>query len=70
MPPSGKYASNTAGRPQVVLPKFVCFAKSHKFTLNKGRPGPGMLIHRQLLLEPTADIRELLMGFHIGTRLP
>ena len=66
MPPSGRDAYNIAGRPQVALPKFVCFTKSHKLPLTKGRPGSGLLIHCQSLLEPTADIRELLMGFHIG----
>ena len=66
MPPSGRDAYNTAGRPQIALPEFVFFKQSHKFRMIRGRPGPGLLIHKQSLLEPTADIRELLMGFHIG----
>ena len=66
MPPSGRDAYNTAGKPQVALPKFVCFPRSHKYRFHRGRPGPGLLIHHNSLMEPSADIRELLMGFHIG----
>ena len=49
----------------MALPKFVCYPNSHKFRTHKGRPGPGLLIHNNELKEPTADIREVLMGFRM-----
>ena len=54
--PPGRDPYNRPGRPQVALPKFVCYPASHKFRLNRGKPGPGLLIHNKELKEPTADI--------------
>ena len=65
MPPIDKY--NQAGRDQKVLPKFVCFKGSHQFCLNSaGRPALGMLRLNGVPTIPTADIKELCMGFHVG----
>ena len=57
---------NRPGHPQIALPKFVCYPSSHKFRLHRGKPGPGLLINNNELKEPTADIREALMGFPVG----
>ncbi len=50
----------------MALPKFFCFPKSHKFRLHRGKPGLGLLIHKNKLKEPTADIKEVLMGNPLG----
>ena len=66
LPPTGQDGYNRAGRPQIALPKFVCYPASYKFRITRGRPGPGLLLHNNTLQEPTADIREALMGFTPG----
>ena len=66
LPPLGRDPYNRPGHPQVALPKFVCYPKSHKFRLHRGRPALGLLINNNVLREPIADVREVLMGFSGG----
>ena len=67
MPHSGRDSYNEAGRPQVALPKFVCFQNSHQFRFTRGKPAPGLLIYQGTSLrKPPADVREALMGFELG----
>ena len=59
--------TNSAGRPQRTLPKFVCFHDSRQFRWEHGRPALGLLHHNCSLEAPCADIRELAMGFTLGS---
>ena len=63
---------NLPGRLLRVLPKFVTYKGSYAFRFRKGRPQLGLLYHRESgggweLCEPSADIREVAMGFRLGT---
>ena len=61
---------NVPGRPQVAIPKMVCYKGSHAFRFKRIRgrvlPGPGMLYKNGVLTEPDADVAEIFMGFHPG----
>ena len=64
MPSEDQY--NQAGRDQRVLPKFVCYTGSHQFRTNYNIPALGLLRFNGKLTIPTADIKELCMGFTVG----
>ena len=46
------------------VPRFNSWAYS--FT-TAGKPGPGMLIHQNVLQEPNPEIKEATMGYNIGS---
>ena len=57
---------NQAGRDQKVLPKFVCYKGSHQFRKFCNIPALGLLRLDGELTIPTADIKEVCMGFTRG----
>lgn len=49
------------------FPKFMAGAGSWTYSFtHDGKPGPGLLMHRSALQEPSLDIKELAMGYSRG----
>jgi ribonuclease HI len=59
---------NIAGRDLYVLPKFVCYYKSHQYKEGRGKVSPlGLMWHNNKLDVPIPEIKELCMGYSKGT---
>ena len=63
----GFWAWQTWSPDQHYFPKLICRRGSYAFSYQpNGAPGQGMLLHNRVFEEPSADIREVAMGFPKG----
>jgi hypothetical protein len=54
--------------PHIALPKITCHLNSPAFRTQAGIPGTCLLYYKDTLSEPSATIKEHLMGFHQGAK--